>query len=330
MRAFVEGLARLYRSQDPPEGESFAKTAQAALQVLLEEGEPLRPRDAEGRPGGLLQLDRGTPVVIVPDLHGRMDFFLRVLAWQPTEGEMAMHMMGQGRLQLLCLGDIMHGEGHAAARWRAAEAEFKGGFRSHKYMDEEMRESLGMMGMIMETKRQFPRHFHVLKGNHENIANEEGNGNFPFRKLALESLMVFTYMQQFYGEELLATIARFEKELPLLAVGRAFLASHAEPAAFFPRERVIDYHQDAEVVTGLTWTGNDEAESGSVAEMLAYYLGEEEAAGAYYFGGHRPVEDGYQLRADGRFVQVHNPARRTIAFLPAEGELDPARDVREI
>jgi hypothetical protein len=329
MRAFVEALAGYYRSQGPPEGKSFGKTAHASLQVLLEEGESLRPRDAEGRPGGLLQLDRAIPVIIIPDLHGRMDFFLRVLACQADEATMAMHLLAQGRIQLLCLGDVMHSEGRAAARWQNAEEEFKGGFRSHTAMDAEMRESLGMMAMVMEAKRQFPLHFHLLKGNHENIANEEGNGNFPFRKLALESLMVFTYMKKFYGEEVLALVARFEKELPVLAVGRSFLASHAEPAAFFPRERVIEYRRDPEVVTGLTWTGNDEAEEGSVAEMLDAYLGEE-APNGFYFGGHRPVEDRYQLRAGGRFVQIHNPARRTVALVPVEGPFDPTRDVREV
>jgi hypothetical protein len=329
MRAFVEALAAFYRNADPPEGESLGRTVRAALEVIQNEGEPLRPPDAEGRPGGLLQLETGIPVIIIPDLHGRMDFFLRVLAFQPRDEGMVMQLLAQGRIQVLCLGDVMHAEGRAARRWRAALEEWNGGFRAHRAMDEEMRESLGMMGMIMETKRQFPRHFHILKGNHENIANEEGNGNFPFRKFALESLMVFTYMRQFYGEELLQGIARFEKEAPVLAVGEAFLASHAEPAAFFSRERVIGYRNDPEVVAGLTWTGNDEAETGSVAAMLTHYLGERAAQG-FYFGGHRAVEGGYQLRAEGRFVQIHDPARRVIALLdPAEG-IDPDRDVRVI
>jgi hypothetical protein len=223
----------------------------------------------------------------------------------------------------------MHAEARAAARWRAAFEEFRGGYRRHENMDEEMRESLGVMGIIMEAKRAFPSHFHFLKGNHENIANEQGDGNFPFRKFAMEGLMVVSYMRQFYGEEVLAAMARFEKELPLLAVGRGFLVSHAEPRAFFPRERVIGYRGDAEVVAGLTWTDNGEAEPSSVDAMLEHYLGED-SRGAYYFAGHRPVEGTFGLRAGGRFVQIHNPGRMTIACLPAEGDIDLERDIRVI
>ena len=51
--------------------------------------------------------------------------------------------------------------------------------------------------------------------------------------------MVEDYLRRFYGEEILGTWARFEKQLPLLAVGSPFLASHAEPRDFFPRDRVV-------------------------------------------------------------------------------------------
>ncbi|HET6486549.1 MAG TPA: calcineurin, partial [Spirochaetia bacterium] len=78
------------------------------------------------------------------------------------------------------------------------------------------------------------------------------------------------------------------------------------------------------------WTDNGEAEPGSVRRMLDHYLGEEEARGGLYFGGHRPVSDGYLLRADGRYVQIHDPQRFVVAHLPATGPIDLERDVREI
>jgi hypothetical protein len=141
--------------------------------------------------------------------------------------------------------------------------------------------------------------------------------------------MVLDYMRQFYGEELLGEYARFEKQLPLLAVGRSFLISHAEPAAFFPRQQVIDYRRHPSVVSGLTWTDNDEAQAGSVGRMLSHYL-EEEDEPYYYFGGHRPVSGEYRVRADGHYVQIHDPERFVIAYLPAFQEIELDRDVREI
>jgi hypothetical protein len=329
VRPFVLRVAELFRGPEPPDPDAFRQTVQGALEALRAEPAPIRPPDSEGRPGGIVRLSRDLPTVIVPDIHGRMDFFIRVLGYEAEQGTRTLTLLAQGRIQVLCLGDGMHAESRAATRWRTALEEFNGGYRRRESMDEEMRESLGVMAMVMEAKRYFPEHFHFLKGNHENIANESGGGNFPFRKFALEGVMVSTYMRQFYGEEILAEMAAFEKELPLLAVGNGFLASHAEPAEFFPEERIIGYHQDAEVVAGLTWTDNGEADPDSVSSMLEAYLGEE-APRAYYFGGHRAVDSGYRLRAGGRFVQIHDPSRFVIAYCAPSGEIDLDRDVRDI
>jgi hypothetical protein len=325
-RDFVDGLAGFIRAASPPEAGSFRETVQGALDALRSEPPAVRPPDHAGRPGGLLQLDRGVPTVVVPDIHGRRELLLRVLGYRVGQGARTLALLARGRIQILCLGDGMHAEGRAARRWRSALGEFRDGWRRHDSMDEEMTESLGVMGIVMEAKRAFPGHFHFLKGNHENITNEEGGGNYPFRKFALEGLMVVSWMRQFYGEELLASLASFEKELPLLAVGNGFLASHAEPRSVFPRERVIEGRGDAEVVAGLTWTDNGESEPGTVEEMLRHYLGTE---GRFYFAGHRAV-DGDAPRPGGPFVQLHDPARMTMAWLEAGGEIDLEAAIRRL
>jgi hypothetical protein len=146
----------------------------------------------------------------------------------------------------------------------------------------------------------------------------------------MEGLMVLTYMRKFYGDGLLDEYAGFEKELPLLASGKSFLISHSEPAAFFPRAMLIDYRRQADVVYGLTWTDNDGAEEGSVRRMLDHYLGDGMSERGFYFGGHRPVSGSYRLRAEGRFVQIHDPDRGVIVHIPASGDIDLDRDFREI
>jgi hypothetical protein len=90
---------------------------------------------------------------------------------------------------------------------------------------------------------------------------------------------------------------------------------------------VISARDDPEVVSGLTWTDNGEAAPGSVQRMLAHYLGGEEAAGGYYFGGHRPVAGGFELRAEGRYVQIHDPQRFVVARIPESGDIRLERDV---
>ncbi len=321
-------LGELFRNGEPPEVESYRHIVQGALETLASEPEDIRPPDIDGKPGGLVLLNTDIPTIVVPDLHARMDFFLSVLHHRPEDGERAIDLMARGELQIVCLGDGFHAEGRAARRWAAALKEYEDGYKRHRNMDNEMRESMGVMGMVMEVKKSFPGHFHFLKGNHENITNELGGGNYPFRKFAMEGHMVVDYVRRFYGEELLSEYALFEKQLPLLAVGCTFLISHAEPAAFFPRQHVIDYRRHPSVVAGLTWTDNDEAQAGSVSRMISHYLGED--CPCYYFGGHRPVTGSYKVRAEGRYVQIHDPARFVIAHLPADREIDLDRDVYEI
>jgi hypothetical protein len=296
-------------------------------ELLKQETEARRPRNAAGEPGGYLLLRPDIPTILVPDLHGRMDFFRSVLSLRDSRDRSALERLANRELQIVCLGDGFHAEGRAARRWREALKEFQSGYRRRRHMDAEMRESLGVMEMVMETKLCHPDLFHFLKGNHENVTNEGGEGNYPFRKYAQEGLMVLVYLRSFYGEELLNALYRFEKLLPLLAVGGCFLASHAEPALFLERQALLDYRSLPEVVYALTWTDNGEAEPGSVEAMLNHYLGGAPCRERYYFGGHRPVQNGYGLRAGGRYVQIHDPERSVIACLPAGEEIDLARDI---
>jgi len=292
--------------------------------ALVNEDEKIRPRDEEGLPGGLIFLRQDVPTIVVPDLHARKDFFLSLMLWKPEGGESAISLLAQNRLQVVCVGDGFHAEGRADRRWQCAYREFSSGYRRHRCMDEEMAESLGVMEMVMEVKSVHANLFHFLKGNHENISNEEGGGNHAFRKHAYEGAMVRDYVLKFYGSDFLESFYNFEKELPLLAVGKNFLISHAEPARFFCRSDIIGYRKRPDVVEGLTWTSNDAAEQGSVRDMLEYFFGGD-TEGAYYFGGHRPVGGLYSLRAGGKYVQLHNPDSFTIAVI--DGDIDVKRNV---
>jgi hypothetical protein len=328
-KALREALVQIYRRPGPPEPDALRAKLERVLDCLCCEPASARPRDLAGRPGGIIELDRDLPTILVSDLHGRREYFLRVLVWKAEPGARTLDLLEAGRIQVVCLGDGLHSEGRTARRWLAAMEEYAGGYERHEQMDAEMREGLGVMEMVMEVKLAFPTHFHFLKGNHENITNELGAGNFPFGKYAREGEMTLEYMRRFYGDEVLARWARFEKELPLLAIGRGFLASHAEPRTFFPRDRVIGFRDDPEVVAGLTWTDNGEAEPDAVRRMLDHYLGED-AAQARFFGGHRWTPEGYRLRADDRYVQFNDPERFMIAHLDASGDIDPARDLLDV
>jgi hypothetical protein len=253
-----------------------------------------------------------------------MWFLLHVLAL-PIADDTVGELLQRDEVQLVCVGDGFHSEARGAERWKRAFREFAGKYRRHAAMDEEMAESLGLMEMVMRLKTQYPDSFHFLKGNHENILNEEGRGNHPFRKFAYEGDMVKEWVLKFYDEDFLSTYAEFEHELPLVAADETFMISHAEPQRRFSIEEVVEYRESEEVVLGLTWTPNDGAEEGSVDQMIDEFCSSPERA--RYFGGHRPVQGSYQLRADDRYVQLHNPGTYSVAVLHPGRTPDPNNDI---
>jgi hypothetical protein len=306
--------------------DEYLALLNACTDVLEGEDQLYRPRDEQNRPGGLVRLEEKTTMV-VPDLHARIPFLQHALAF-PVRGRPFFELMEEGEAQMVCVGDGLHSESRGYQRWQQALKEFIGGFSRHKAMDQEMEEGLGLMELVMRVKCASPRHFHFLKGNHENILNEEGNGNHPFRKYAYEGEMVRSYLDKFYGDPFLQRYAAFERLLPLLAVSGTFLISHAQPKRFFDREEIIRYRSYPDVVYGFTWTDNDEAEEESVKQMLQEFCpGSDEA---FYFGGHRVISGTWKLRADGRYVQLHNPDRWIVAILEPGEAFDPHRDITEL
>ena len=318
----------------PPDPDSLLQALQPVLEVLTKEPDYLRPHDVNGQPGGLVRLSPVRTTVVTPDIHARMPV-VRTLIEMPVAdaaGNVAplIEQLQQGKAQLVCVGDYVHGEQRAADRWRQAMQEFLGGFASRTAMDEEMRESLGTIEMLACIKAAFPEAVHLLKGNHENIRNQEGHGNHAFGKFAYEGQMVADYMEKFYPPQVIDAIDHFEQNLPLLTIGAHFLVSHAEPKRMFSPGEIRDYRVFPEVIEGLTWTANGDADEGSVAAMLHYYMDSddpEELSRLFYFAGHRPVSGLFSTRADGRLIQLHNPSIGIAAVIHPDRTFDPEQDI---
>ncbi|ULQ59533.1 metallophosphoesterase [Brucepastera parasyntrophica] len=323
-------ISSIYSRSAIPDGTQYMDLAGKTAEILRSEDERLRPQDRGGESGGLLLLGAiisDIPTIIVPDLHARMEFITALLDYCPEEESVLSSLSGNS-IRIVFLGDGFHSERRGIKRWNRAYREFLAGNILSPGMHDEMRESLGLMEMVMVLKCSFPQQVHFLKGNHENIKNEEGGGNHPFYKFADEGEMVRDYILEQYGPEFLDTYSMFEKALPLCAIGERFMASHAEPRFFYDEKKLVNCRFFPEVVEGLTWTGNDEAEPGSVQRMLEYYL--PGVADSLYFGGHRTVDACYALRAEDRFVQIHDPNAYRIAIVPSDRSFDLKTDIRSV
>jgi hypothetical protein len=324
-------LAReLASSGTYPPPARLAELTEAAIAALRAEDSLIRPRAASGEPGGLVAL--GVPfVAVVPDLHARAALLADLLASEPPPAEARREpsaatipaktlaaMAFEGRLAILCLGDVLNAEGSAAqARWnRVMDDLASGGARAllSPAMDEEMGLSLSALCLVMLLKARLGSAFHCLKGNHDNLSNSSLDGDSGFRKYALEGAMGAEWSRARYGEAALNMVRRYELLLPLAAAGRAFCASHAEPAFPVDAPGLLDCRSRPALVRALTWTANDQAEAGAVATSLAALLGGR-AAGGIWIAGHRPVAGTFGLRSSGRLLQIHNPGRSQIAWI---------------
>jgi hypothetical protein len=308
-------------SSEYPEPAAFSDLVDEAIEVLAAENGKTRPRSASGHPGGLVRID--SPITaIVPDLHGRVEFLDDLLnAPSPTSLETKLCDLVENReLTILCLGDILNTEGPKGAdRWRRAAGRFSRGYDAAALlsaeMDEEMGVSLRALQLAMTIKTLMPRGFHCLKGNHDNIGNLNADGDSAFFKYAMEGAMGAEWFRLRYGEELIRKVRRYERLLPLVAVGEGFIASHAEPAFALSYDDIIEYRERPDVVRSLIWTENGEAHEGSVLETMHALLGRNIGENPAWLAGHRPVAGIFSTRAFGRLIQFHNPLRRQIAWI---------------
>ncbi len=308
-----------------PHSRELEASLERVIHILNTENPDLRPWDSDHVPGGLLLLS-SLPTIIVPDLHARIGYLRSLLNWRPPGGKNTVYQgLAMGELQVICVGDGFHSEAMGIRRWRTALEEFTYGFRRHKAMDEEMVKSLGVMMMVMELKAAFPRYFHFLKGNHENVANEDSADNRPFGKFVYEGAMVTAWFHKFMGEETFRKYYEFEKRLPVFAVGNRFCMTHAEPRKHYTQKELIEAMIHREIVYDLTWTANGEAEENSVSGYLEEYFPSDPHA--RMFGGHRPVRDHFEVRASGRYLQIHNPDRYIAVYIRDMSDFSPERNI---
>lgn len=325
-------------------GSALSFPAESELQPFLDmslctlenESQSYRSKDEKSKPGGLLDFSSDSlPAVIVPDIHARADFLVKLAdSSLAGTGETVLELLDKKKVTVVCVGDAVHSESRAYSRWIEAYRDWTAGIFAGPAMQEEMKENLSALKIIMELKNRFPGNFHFLKGNHENILNETGHGNFSFRKFVQEGAMCRDFMQQVYGDVILHLLSLWEKALPVCAVFSDFGVSHAEPKEAYARRRIINYRteENEEVIAGLTWTGNGEAEKDSVKKLMQELVPGSRRKGAAWFGGHRPVQEcgRYNLRQDGAFLQLHNPEEMNVALVVPGKQFNPETDIKSV
>ena len=321
-------IKSILSSSGLPTYDKFFEILSAASDCLENEKTEYRVKADDGKCGSLLDFhNEELPLLVIPDFHARPYFLLNILEYQIFEDASVFEALSAGRLRLLSVGDILHTERGTRERWIAAQAEFMRNIYTGPAISAEMQEGLSLLCALLELKTAFPENVHILKGNHENILNETGGGDFSFRKFVDEGEMCRCFIQEYYGDDILYLMNCVEKSLPLFYFGKRCSLSHAEPARSYTRQELINAKSNEDVVRGLIWTGNGEAEEKSARVTVQNLFDSRVPKGYLYLGGHRPVQGNYKALQDGFYIQIHNPGKQNIVIVHPERSINLDSDI---
>lgn len=326
----LDKINALSKSESPAPKKELLSLCNEVTEILSSEVTDYRKPVSimDEIPGGLIDFTgaAGFDYVIIPDLHARKELICQILTYPVLEdGKTVFDCLAMGKIKLFFQGDILHSESREKKRWLDAFDFYKKGNCVSEPMKMEMTDGISVLMQVMTLKKYFPENVHCIKGNHENIKNVDEDGNFSFGKYVCEGSMVRDFIIEYYGEKVLNAISAFEHSLPLGIFFDEGIITHAEPKKFYTREDIIDSPVNTDVIYGLTWTKNDEAEDGSVQKMLD--LINSTCKKKKYIAGHRPVKSKYALRQNGDFVQIHNPVVNQFVFIKNGKDFDPESDI---
>ena len=336
MENIYRKIINTLNSNTPPSYEAFFSTLVTATEVLDNEITSYRQKNDQENAGSVLDFtqDKDLPLIIIPDIHARTDFIKNILNYTitpelnfiKTAKQISVYQaLKKNKIRIICVGDALHTEINTIERWKNIQIEFSKNIFTGPAATLEARDCFNTLFALLLLKISFPNNFHFLKGNHENIYNTTGDGDYSFRKIADEGNTLKRFIQNYYGEDILYLISYYEKSLPLISITKQCVISHAEPRTSYTKNELINAKQNPQIIEDLTWTNNDEAEENSVKNIIKNLLGTNSKA--IYFAGHRPVIENFKKLHNGLFYQIHNPHKQNIVLIYKDKDFNPETDI---
>jgi len=237
------------------------------------------------RASGIARLRRDIPCIVIQDLHALSDQLADILLTE-VNGISLLRLLAEGKLQIVLLGDIMHSEDKELMDkvkdefWALnsnaevkqldfavyiedlikAEGKKPAGLKN---MFEEATRSLKAAAMVMLLKQNFKDNVVVLKGNHDNIKNEndaklpgfdtkEGYGNMYFNKYITfpgDGEAYKAFYKAVFGQEFIDAYGIWDNVMEIAATMEPVVFTHGPSWKKLTFEQVAK--RDAEAVRGL-------------------------------------------------------------------------------
>jgi len=221
-KALLE-IGRLYGQEIAPLNPDKALATLKAVNALMA-NEAYRPKNRQGRPGGLLELPGQAIPVIVGDLHGQVNNLLKILS-----ENCLLDCLRSKTALLIILGDAVHSELH------------------HELSKFES--SMLIMDVIFRLKLSFPDAVFYLRGNHDSFDPDISKNGILQGVLWRESL------EKQRGSSYVTELQNFYDLLPYLAICDNLIACHAgPPRGEITKDEVIDIAAHPELAKELVTT----------------------------------------------------------------------------
>lgn len=218
-------VERLAKRLGAPIAEPALEEALALIEGVIAgiETDLNQPRDAQGRPGGLVDLPPGLDPVFVGDLHARIDNLLVVLTQNAI-----LEGLEAGKVALVIIGDAPHPdkEGQEAV----------------------MDTSMLLMDLIFRLQLAFPGQVYYLRGNHDSFSEEISKNGVP------QGVLWEHALRDDRGTTYFEAMTRLYQRLPYVATSPRFVACHAgPPTSTVSREKLINVRDNPRLMRELTW-----------------------------------------------------------------------------
>ena len=199
-----------------------------ALEVIREvnailEAEAYRELDDEGNPGGIIEFPEDMTVVVLGDIHARVENLLRVL----TEGGL-LTSLEQDRACLVFLGDLVHSQ-------EVGELE-------------DMEPSILILDLFSMLKRRFPKNVFYVRGNHESFSSDVGKGGVA------QGVLFRKHLKSRRGKTYVGEIETLFNRLAFVVKGESFAGCHGAPVrSRVDRNTLINIQRYPGIQYELVW-----------------------------------------------------------------------------
>lgn len=185
---------------------------------------PSRPKDSQGRPGGLLDFSKDDrPAIVIGDLHGAVDNLHKIVQHEDN-----LERIKGGNLRLIIIGDGVHNDQTGQMK--------------------EMESSLEVISEIFRLINSYPKNVIYIRGNHDTF------DQYLAKSAIKQGLEFRLHMEAEWGEEHVEAVEEFFESLPMFIIGKGYVITHAGPIRHgCSRQELIDIKDNQDYYRQLMW-----------------------------------------------------------------------------